>query len=99
MVTATSTSFILEVDESQSLPVQKYTVTFTRTSHKQPLCRFFENTLSITINNGSLVTFEGLEEFSLYTVDVRATTFDLTSSLQYLFTITTLSAGGHTGNI
>ena len=96
-VTPTS-AIIFLTQPIDSLPAEQYTVTLTRKPNFQHLCQNFESTITMTIYVDS-VLFEDLEEFSVYSVNVRANTFDLEKSLQDPPNITTLTTGRCTGNV
>lgn len=96
-VTATSATIFL-VQPINSLPADQYRVTLTRKRNAQPLCQDFEATVTRTSSSDS-VLFEGLEEFSAYSVSViaRHNLFDLTRSLDNVVDIITLTAGRSNG--
>ena len=96
-VTATSATIVLS-QPMDSLPADQYTVTLTRrTGDGQFICTTDSGTVTM-ISFSNSVLFEGLEEFSVYslTIEARHDFFDIVEPLHGL-NITTLSAGEHSG--
>ena len=98
-VTATSATIVLS-QPMDSLPADQYTVTLTRrTGDGQLLCRYTAGTATMTSFSNS-VLFEGLEEFSVYSVSIEARhTFFGIVEPSNAPDITTLSVGGHSSCI